>query len=130
MRGRSSLTRPTTPSHPRVIGGSGLSSRLEVEAVKRRFGAVDALRGIDLAVEPGELVTVLGASGSGKSTLLRAIAGLEAVDAGRGVLIAGADRARVPPPRGGVAMVFQSFALFPPLWVEPNISLGMRARRE
>jgi ABC-type polar amino acid transport system ATPase subunit len=74
-------------------------------------------------------VTVLGASGSGKSTLLRAIAGLETVDGGR-VLIDGADQVRVAPARRGVAMVFQSFALFPHLSVERNIAFGMRARRE
>jgi ABC-type sugar transport system ATPase subunit len=90
---------------------------------------VEALRGIDLAVEPGELVAVLGASGSGKSTLLRMIAGLEPADAGR-VLIDGRDQAAVPPPRRGVAMVFQSFALFPHLSVERNIGFGLRARRE
>jgi ABC-type sugar transport system ATPase subunit len=95
----------------------------------RRYGAVEALRGIDLAVEPGELMAVLGASGSGKSTLLRAIAGLEPADAGR-VLIDGADQTAVPPARRGVAMVFQSFALFPHLSVERNIGFGLRARGE
>jgi ABC-type sugar transport system ATPase subunit len=80
-------------------------------------------------VEPGELVAVLGASGSGKSTLLRAIAGLEPADAGR-VLIDGHDQARVAPARRGVAMVFQSFALFPHLSVERNIAFGLRARGE
>jgi ABC-type sugar transport system ATPase subunit len=74
-------------------------------------------------------VAVLGASGSGKSTLLRAIAGLEPPDAGR-VLIDGRDQAQVPPPQRGVAMVFQSFALFPHLSVERNIGFGLRARRE
>jgi ABC-type sugar transport system ATPase subunit len=74
-------------------------------------------------------VAVLGASGSGKSTLLRAIAGLEPADAGR-VLIDGADQASVAPARRGVAMVFQSFALFPHLSVERNIGFGLRARGE
>jgi ABC-type sugar transport system ATPase subunit len=88
-----------------------------------------ALRGVDLAIAPGELVAVLGPSGSGKSTLLRAIAGLEPVDEGR-VLIDGADQAGVAPARRGVAMVFQSFALFPHLNVERNIAFGLRARGE
>jgi ABC-type sugar transport system ATPase subunit len=88
-----------------------------------------ALRGVDLTVRAGELMAVLGPSGSGKSTLLRAIAGLEPIDAGR-VLIDDADQADVPPPRRGVAMVFQSFALFPHLSVERNIAFGLRARGE
>ena len=87
---------------------------LDVEGVSRRYGGVEALRELSLAVAPGELVAVLGASGSGKSTLLRAIAGLEPPDGGR-VLIDGVDQARVEPSRRGVAMVFQSFALFPHL---------------
>jgi ABC-type sugar transport system ATPase subunit len=74
-------------------------------------------------------MAVLGPSGSGKSTLLRAIAGLEPVDGGR-VLIDGVDQAALPPPRRGVAMVFQSFALFPHLSVERNIAFGLRARGE
>jgi ABC-type sugar transport system ATPase subunit len=100
-----------------------------VEGLARRFGTIEALRGIDLSVEPGELVAVLGASGSGKSTLLRAIAGLEPADAGR-VAIDGRDQSDVAPARRGVAMVFQSFALFPHLSVERNIAFGLRARRE
>jgi ABC-type sugar transport system ATPase subunit len=100
-----------------------------VEGLARCYGAVEALRGIDLSVEPGELVAVLGASGSGKSTLLRAIAGLEPADAGR-VLIDGHDQAPVAPAQRGVAMVFQSFALFPHLSVERNIAFGLRARGE
>jgi ABC-type sugar transport system ATPase subunit len=97
--------------------------------VTRRFRSAEALRGVDLRVEPGELVAVLGPSGSGKSTLLKAIAGLEPADSGR-VLIDGADQAAVPPARRGVAMVFQSFALFPHLSVERNIAFGLRARGE
>ncbi len=74
-------------------------------------------------------MAVLGPSGAGKSTLLRAIAGLERLAGGR-VAIDGADQASVAPARRGVAMVFQSFALFPHLSVERNIAFGLRARRE
>jgi ABC-type sugar transport system ATPase subunit len=105
------------------------SARLEVAELERSYGDVRALRGLSLAVEPGELVAVLGASGSGKSTLLRVIAGLEPADGGR-VLIDGADQLKVAPAKRGVAMVFQSFALFPHLSVERNIAFGLRARRE
>ena len=80
-----------------------------------------------MAVEPGELVAVLGASGSGKSTLLRAIAGLEEIHGGQ-VLIDGEDVSRLAPAKRGVAMVFQSFALFPHMTVERNIAFGLRAR--
>jgi ABC-type sugar transport system ATPase subunit len=106
-----------------------LSASLDVEGVSRRYRDVEALREISLSVAPGELVAVLGASGSGKSTLLRTIAGLEDPDGGR-VLIGGADQTGVAPVERGVAMVFQSFALFPHLTVERNIAFGMRARRE
>jgi ABC-type sugar transport system ATPase subunit len=106
-----------------------LTASLDVEGVSRRYRDVQALREISLSVAPGELVAVLGASGSGKSTLLRTIAGLEEPDAGR-ILIAGADQSGVAPVERGVAMVFQSFALFPHLTVERNIAFGMRARRE
>ena len=131
---RGALLRPDRPGRrdEAVLQGDRrqvLSAALDVEGVSRRFGGVEALRELSLSVAPGELVAVLGASGSGKSTLLRTIAGLEPADAGR-VLIDGADQARVEPSRRGVAMVFQSFALFPHLTVERNIAFGLRARSE
>ena len=109
-RGRS----PTTSSRSSTTAGSSstragaarrgdrrqiLSAALDVEGVSRRYGGVEALRELSLAVAPGELVAVLGASGSGKSTLLRAIAGLEPPDGGR-VLIDGDDQARRRARRG------------------------------
>jgi multiple sugar transport system ATP-binding protein len=101
---------------------------LVLERVEKNFGAVRALAGLSLAVREGELLALLGASGSGKSTALRVIAGLEQADAGR-VLIGGRDVTRVAPAQRDVAMVFQSFALFPHLTVRENIGFGLAARR-
>ncbi len=103
-------------------------NRLLVDGVVVRFGAVTVLDGVDLAVESGEVVALLGASGSGKSTLLRVVAGLLAPDAGR-ILIDGDDVARVPTHRRGVGMVFQDEQLFPHLDVRSNIGFGLRMAR-
>jgi len=98
---------------------------LEVHGAAVRFGELTALAGVDLSVADGEVVAVLGASGSGKTTLLRAVAGLQALDAGR-VLWDGMDLARVPPHRRGFGLVFQDFALFPHLDVGRNVEFGLR----
>jgi len=102
---------------------------LTIENVTKRWGETVGLAGLSLSVEEGELVTILGPSGSGKSTALRVIAGLEQADGGR-VLLAGSDLAGVEPSRRGVAMVFQSYALFPHLSVADNIGFGLSARGE
>jgi thiamine transport system ATP-binding protein len=83
------------------------------------------LDGVDLGVEPGETVALLGPSGSGKSTLLRAIAGLEPPDAGR-ILFAGDDLSGVPPHRRGFGFMFQDGALFPHRDVRGNVEFGLR----
>jgi len=85
------------------------------------------LAGIDLAVKPGECVALLGPSGCGKSTILRLIAGLDSPDGGS-ILLAGRDITALAPGRREVAMVFQSYALYPHLSVERNLSLGMELR--
>ena len=95
--------------------------------VRKDYDGVAALRGIDLEAAAGELLAVLGPSGSGKSTLLRVTAGLEPVTAG-GVSIGGRDVTRVSPGRRNVAMVFQTYALFPHLDVAENIGFGLEAR--
>jgi len=105
---------------------------VRIEAARKTFRAgrnthVVALDGVDLEARE-ELLVVVGPSGSGKSTLLRAVAGLEALDAGR-VLIEGRDVTEVPAGRRDVAMVFQEAALFPHLGVAANIGIGERARR-
>ncbi|MEO7427935.1 MAG: ABC transporter ATP-binding protein [Acidimicrobiales bacterium] len=102
-----------------------MTKRLSVEGVTVRYGATVALAAVDLAVEEGEIVAVLGPSGSGKSTLLRAVAGLQPVAAGR-VLVAGQDLAGVPPHRRGVGLMFQDHALFPHRDVAANIGFGLR----
>jgi ABC-type sugar transport system ATPase subunit len=100
---------------------------LELAGVRKAFGDVEVLRGLDLAVEEGELLVVLGPSGSGKSTTLRIAAGLEEPTAGS-VRIDGRDVTRVPASRRNVAMVFQSYALFPHLDAGRNIGFGLSAR--
>jgi len=100
-------------------------ARLELENVSKRFGSVPAVDGVDLKIEHGEFVVFVGPSGCGKSTLLRMISGLESVTAGR-ILIGGRDVTNVAPSRRGVAMVFQSYALFPHMTAAENIGFGLR----
>jgi spermidine/putrescine transport system ATP-binding protein len=108
------------------MAGRGRGS-IEARGIQKRFGAVDVLRGVDLAVSAGQFVTLLGPSGCGKTTLLRIVAGLELADAGA-VLLDGADLTRVPANRRPVNTVFQSYALFPHLAVGDNVAFGLRAR--
>jgi len=102
-------------------------SGLVLDGVRVVYGDREALRGVDLSVAPGELLVVLGPSGSGKSTLLRAIAGLEPLSDGS-VHLAGRDITTTRPGRRNVAMVFQSYALFPHLTVLANICFGLEVR--
>ena len=95
-----------------------------LENLQKRFGAVEVIRDLSLSVEAGEFCALLGPSGCGKSTLLRMIAGLETVTSGR-VTIAGRDVTRVPPARRQIAMVFQSYALYPHMTVRQNIGFSL-----
>jgi len=101
---------------------------VRVEAVTKRFGAVEALRGATLDFGAGKLTAILGPSGCGKTTLLRAIAGFVAVDAGR-ILFDRDDVTALPPQARGTAMVFQSYALWPHMSVFDNVAYGLRRRR-
>jgi ABC-type sugar transport system ATPase subunit len=96
-----------------------------IEAVGKRFGKAMALSGVDLHVEDGEFCVLLGPSGCGKSTLLNIIAGLIPQDNGR-VLLDGQSVDRLSPRERDVAMVFQSYALYPHMTVARNLSFGLR----
>jgi len=98
---------------------------LQLKSVRKSFGPVDVLKGIDLDVADGEFVIFVGPSGCGKSTLLRIIAGLDDATSGN-ILIDGAEVGAVPPARRGIAMVFQSYALYPHLSVKDNMGLGLK----
>jgi multiple sugar transport system ATP-binding protein len=97
--------------------------------VKKSFGPVDVLKGIDLEVKDGEFVIFVGPSGCGKSTLLRSIAGLEDISSGQ-IIIDGKEVSAVPPAKRGIAMVFQSYALYPHLTVRDNMALGLKQAGE
>ena len=103
-------------------------SFLSVEQLVVRYGGVDVLHGLDLAIERGSLVALLGSSGCGKTTLLRAIAGFNQVAAGE-VRLNGETITALPPERRRMAMVFQSYALWPHMTVAQNIGYGLRLRR-
>ncbi len=98
---------------------------LKLSGISKSFGATKVLHDIDLAVERGDFVVFVGPSGCGKSTLLRVIAGLEDATSGT-VEIAGRQVNAVPPAKRGIAMVFQSYALYPHLNVAENMTLGLR----
>jgi ABC-type sugar transport system ATPase subunit len=100
-------------------------ARVELKGVTKRFGPVEVIHGIDLAIEHGEFVVFVGPSGCGKSTLLRLICGLEPASDGE-VLIGGRNMRGVAPSKRGVAMVFQSYALYPHMTVAENMGFSLR----
>lgn len=103
-------------------------SDVHLNAVVKNWGTTRAVDRVSLHVNSGELVALLGPSGCGKSTTLRLIAGLEGADEGE-IHIGGREVTRLPPAQRGVAMVFQSYALFPHLTVAENIVFGLQVRR-
>lgn len=98
---------------------------LELNGIKKSFGAVDVLKGIDLEVQDGEFVAFVGPSGCGKSTLLRLICGLDEITDGQ-MAIDGELVNDVPPSKRGIAMVFQSYALYPHMSVADNMGYALR----
>ncbi|MBB5752896.1 ABC transporter ATP-binding protein [Prosthecomicrobium pneumaticum] len=100
-------------------------SALTLTDIRKSYGAVEILKGIDLDVATGEFVVFVGPSGCGKSTLLRLIAGLDEISAGT-MAIGGVRMNEVDPSRRGLAMVFQSYALYPHMTVEQNMGFALR----
>ncbi len=101
---------------------------LRIDGLRVRFGAFEALRGVDLRVPAGEITSVLGPSGSGKTTLLRVIAGLERPTAG-GVWWEGREVTQQPPHRRPFGLMFQDYALFPHRDVHGNVAFGLEMQR-
>lgn len=100
---------------------------VELSNVTKSFGPTNVIKGISLAIEKGEFVSLLGPSGCGKTTLLRMIAGLEETTTGA-IFIGGKDSTHLPPERRDIAMVFQSYALLPHLTVQENVQFPLRMR--
>jgi len=96
-----------------------------LEGIRKSFASADVIKGVDLAIEPGEFVVFVGPSGCGKSTMLRTISGLESPTSGR-IVIGGRDVTREHPARRGIAMVFQSYALYPHMSVAENMGFALR----
>ncbi|MCA0344426.1 ABC transporter ATP-binding protein [Shinella sp. 838] len=98
---------------------------VEIRELRKSYGSLEIIRSADLAISSGEFVVLVGPSGCGKSTLLRCIAGLEPISGGT-LAIDGEDMTAADPVKRGVAMVFQSYALYPHMTVAENIGFGLK----
>ena len=101
---------------------------IEINAARKQFGQVAVLKGVDLSIAAGEFVVLVGPSGCGKSTLLRVVAGLEELTSG-GIRIDGKAVDDLPPKDRDIAMVFQSYALYPHMTVRDNMSYSLKLKR-
>ncbi|KKB85822.1 glycerol-3-phosphate ABC transporter ATP-binding protein [Devosia limi DSM 17137] len=102
-------------------------ANIELIDIKKNYGPVPAVKGINLVVADGEMIVLVGPSGCGKSTLLRMIAGLESITSGH-LKIGGRDVSRVEPAERDIAMVFQNYALYPHMSVRQNLEYGLKNR--
>src|ERR1700730_5420355 len=100
---------------------------LSIRGLSKRYANLEVLKGIDLDIESGEFTVLVGPSGCGKSTLLNIIAGLERQSSGN-IEIGGRIVDDIPPKDRDIAMVFQSYALYPSMTVRQNITFGMECR--
>jgi multiple sugar transport system ATP-binding protein len=108
--------------------GDAVAPVLEIHNLEKRFGNVEVLKSINLEMAEGDFLVLVGPSGCGKSTLLNCIAGLDETSGGK-ILIGGRDVTQIPPRDRDIAMVFQSYALYPTMTVAENIAFGMKVRR-
>jgi multiple sugar transport system ATP-binding protein len=118
------LAQPARQEEPGTLG----LPRVSLKGVRKDFGRTPVLDGIDLDIAPGEFCVFIGPSGCGKSTLLRLIAGLEDLSAGE-IHIDGRRVSHLPPSERDLAMVFQSYALYPHMSVHENMAFGLRHRK-
>jgi putative spermidine/putrescine transport system ATP-binding protein len=118
----------TSPSTRTQDGLARTAVEVRMEGLRREYGQVVALDGLDLTIEPGELIALLGPSGCGKTTTLRLLAGLEDADAGQ-ITVAGQDMTHLPASKRDMGMVFQAYSLFPHMTVQQNVAFGLRLRR-
>src|SRR5580658_9936478 len=102
-------------------------STLEIRSLRKKFGSLEILKGIDISLEQGGFLVLVGPSGCGKSTLLNTIAGLESITSGE-IRVDGHAINDLHPSKRDIAMVFQSYALYPNMSVAQNIAFGMEMR--
>ena len=126
--GKKAATETPLPTDGAGVGASApVALRCAARGVKKSFGETSILKGVDLEIPEGSFAVLVGPSGCGKSTLLRLVAGLEEADEGT-ITLAGRDVTHAPPRDRDVAMVFQSYALYPHLTVRDNLKFGLELR--
>src|SRR5437868_4799509 len=119
--------KPAAAETPVPVVAKPVKLRCAATGIKKSFGSTSILKGVDLEIPEGTFAVLVGPSGCGKSTLLRLVAGLEEADAGK-IMLADRDVTRSPPRDRDVAMVFQSYALYPHLTVKENLEFGLSLR--